>query len=71
MSMTILPSMAASIDCFSPDASVLAAESTLNSNDVRLKLVGTGGSTFRIYVFLKYQASLALYPGNEVRLLDT
>lgn len=57
---------------FSPDLSVLASESTLNGNDVRLRLKGTAGANkFKIYVFMKYQCSLALYPGNEVRLLET
>jgi len=61
---------------FSPDNDVLASETTLNSNDVRLEITtvnssGIGNSTYNIYTFLQYQASIALFPGNETRLLVT
>ena len=59
---------------FSPDNAVLASETTLNSNDIRIRLkiksIGTGGN-FRVFVFTAYQASIALFPGNETRLLVT
>ena len=59
---------------FSPDNDVLASETTLNSNDIRLRIrskkLGNGGK-FRIFVFTAYQASIALFPGNETRLLVT
>ena len=63
---------------FSPDNDVLASETTLNSNDIRMRLKSGGkglkGSTqknYNIYTFVQYQASVALFPGNETRLLVT
>ena len=59
-----------------PDNDVLASETTLNSNDVRLTLTVSDNHTenhaeFVVFTFLEYQASIALYPGNETRLLIT
>ena len=62
---------------FSPDAGVLSAETTLNNNDIRLRLVGRRCTNvpadvkFRVYVMSKYQCALSVYPGNEVRMLET
>ncbi len=61
---------------FSPDNDVLASETTLNSNDVRLELWAKQGNAddgnqYDIWTFLQYQASIALFPGNETRLLVT
>ncbi len=59
---------------FSPDNDVLSSETTLNSNDVRFKIkynINGTGPAFGIYSFLQYQASVALFPGNETRLLVT
>jgi len=57
---------------YSPDNDVLASETTLNSNDVRLTIKKTGSTNaIRTMVFLNYQASIALFPGNETRLLVT
>ncbi len=68
---------------FAPDNDVLASETTLNSNDVRLQLTVkpseqqsnnaaiADAAEFDVYTFLQYQASIALFPGNETRLLVT
>ena len=62
---------------YSPDNDVLASETTLNSNDVRMRIRSNVNETpnaaekWHIYTFLQYQASIALFPGNETRLLVT
>jgi len=60
---------------FSPDNDVLASETTLNSNDVRLEIksgnIAAQATGYDIYTYLQYQASIALFPGNETRLLVT
>ena len=72
---------------FSPDNDVLASETTLNSNDIRIKLkqdnldmavpnaaqdnAQLDAFNWDVIVMCQYQASVALFPGNETRLLVT